>query len=110
MNFSSFTLKADSDNIGKVQLMDFNCTYNGAPRLVMDLPQNRSLDEDTAELHLIDLSLYLEDDYLEPTELSYSIVPNPNTKSQTFNTLYICEPSTILTSGPGSGNVSRGIV
>ncbi len=69
-------IEVHSDSAGTVRLKDVNITYNGAPRSLMDLPSNMTLDEDTVETHMLDLSLYFEDDYLGSDELEYTIEEN----------------------------------
>jgi hypothetical protein len=69
-------LNIHSGSAGKLRVCDVNVTYNGAPKLVMDIPSNLSLDEDTYVEHFMDLADYFHDDYVDDTMLDYSLLEN----------------------------------
>ncbi len=65
-----------SETPGKVKVSDLFLEYNGAPDYI-NVP-DVSLDEDTTELKLLDLTNYFSDDYTDPEQLFYSVVSYTN--------------------------------
>jgi hypothetical protein len=60
----------------KVKVSDLKIKYNGAPECtgITDI----SLDEDSTDLKLLDLTDYFQDDYTDPDDMFYSIVNYEN--------------------------------
>jgi hypothetical protein len=62
-----------SGSAGKLKLTDLVIEYNIFPWFSKPFPLELGLPEDTRDLALLDLSEYVDDDYLEPTELGFNI-------------------------------------
>jgi len=60
---------------GIIKIHDIDILYNGYPRLNKTLTMF-SLDEDTKESHLVNLSHYFLDDFVGSTELTYELESN----------------------------------
>ncbi len=68
--------KFHSETECKLKVSELFIEYNAYPKLIHEVPSDRSLDEDSIENELIELSGYFSDDYLEPEELTYNVVKN----------------------------------
>ncbi len=65
-----------SETEGKLKVDGIFIEYNAFPTLTRELPSDRSIDEDSVDDRVMDLSEYFSDDYLAPTELTYNVVKN----------------------------------
>ncbi len=70
---STVPFKFISDSGGKLLVSDLVIEYNEFPWFISELPEVIYLDEDSKDLALLDLSIFMEDDYLGSTELDYNI-------------------------------------
>jgi hypothetical protein len=66
-----------SQSSGALELSDLKIVCDGAPRLIGDLP-SLEMDEDTISGNLLDLWIYLEDEYTPGSALNFSIVNATN--------------------------------
>ena len=65
-----------SESGGKLKVTDLFVEYNAFPKLSREVPSDRSVNEDSFDYELIDLTEYFTDDYLTPDQLKYDVIKN----------------------------------
>jgi hypothetical protein len=79
---------------GKVELSDLKIEFNQKPWFISQMPDRLEVPEDSKDFELLDLSTFVDDDYLDPKDMSYNItsITGPGKDRvlvEIFNTYYL---------------------